>query len=451
MEIINNKAIDLTKIRNIHFIGIGGISMSALARLCIHLGYNVSGSDLVINDEVDKLQRLGVGIGIGHKRNNIDGMTDLVVYSGAINNNNEELKEANLRKLPIIERSEFLGLICNNYKKVIAISGSHGKTTTTAIIGHIFKSAKLNPTIHLGGNTKEFGNLYIGGNDYFITEACEYRNSMQYIYSDTAVVTNIDNDHLDYYKTEKNLVKAFQKFANNSSSCLVVGSSRKFRQQNRQSKLISAGFNNNQTIFATNIRMTKKGYIFNVIYNHKNLGKFKLNIWGKHNIKNAIFAIAVALQYNISLKRIKQAVKTFDGVSRRYQVLGKYKNIKIVSDYAHHPTEIRNSISGIKTHYKNVLLVFQPHTYSRTKLLIKDFAGAFRGVKDLIVYKTYPAREFYDDKGDEKTLFNVITNKSKLLAYDKKEVFGYIDGLVKKHKIDIIVVMGAGDLPINFY
>ncbi len=449
MEILNSNQEILNEIRNIHFVGIGGISMSALAHLSLHLGYNVSGSDISINEEVDKLQRIGVGVAIGHKKENIDTSIELVVYSGAISRDNPELKEAKVRKLPILERSEFLGEIAKIYDKVIAVAGSHGKTTTTAMIGHIFKLAKLNPTIHLGGNVLDFGNLNIGGREYFITEACEYRNSMKYIYSDTAVITNVDNDHLDYYKTEKNLVKAFQNFANQAKTNLIVGSERKFRQIGRESELISVGLNKNQNLYANNIRKTKKGFIFYVIRDGENLGKFKLNIWGKHNIRNSLYAIAVGLKYGIPLKVIKKAIKTFQTVDRRYQKIGKYKGITVISDYAHHPTEIRNSIHGLKSHFERVFVVFQPHTYSRTKILLKDFSSAFKGVKNLVVYKTYPAREKYDHKGDEKALFDAIKNNKKYLADSVEDIFSYIDGVIEIGKIDAIVVMGAGDLPLE--
>ncbi len=436
-------------VRKVHFIGIGGISQSALSMLSKSFGFDVTGSDIVESNETKKLARKGIKVYIGHDASNICDDVDLVVYTGAVGEDNIEYKTAKAKHIRLVERSEYLGQIAKLYSNVIAVAGSHGKTTTTAMIGHIFKVAKLNPTIHLGGESIEWGNLRIGDNKYFITEACEYRNSMSQIVANTAVVTNVDNDHLDYYKTKQNLVKAFQNFTNNATDSIVIGSERNFRKVSRTQDVYSVGLNNNQRAYATNISKTKKGYKFDVVIDGNKTSNFAINMLGKHNIRNAMYAITVAYIYGIDLKVIRKALKSYKGTMRRYELIGKYRKIPLMSDYAHHPTEIRNSINGLKSHYQNILIIFQPHTYSRTKILLKEFKTAFLGAKSVIIYKTYPAREPYDKHGDEVTMYNAISNKSKYMATDLDGLQKTLAEITSSNHYDLIVYMGAGDLPLH--
>ncbi|MBE5735556.1 MAG: hypothetical protein E7361_03830 [Clostridiales bacterium] len=301
-------------IKRVHFVGIGGISLSALALLSSRLGIVVTGSNNDKNAQLLALSKAGVCVYLGHSADNVPEDCDMLVYSGAVPSNNPEVERARDMRIPVVERSVYLAEISRLYDNVIAIAGSHGKTSTTALIGHIFTIAGLNPTIHIGGNAVGYGNLRIGSTKYFITEACEYRNSMQYLTPNTAVITNVDNDHLDYYKTFRNVVKAFQNFANTASDNLVVGSERFFRKIERGAKLISAGLDAKQTVYATNIVRTKKGSKFDLVVKGKNVGLFELHQWGKHNIKNAVYAIAVSLEYGIGVNIIRKALKSYKGV-----------------------------------------------------------------------------------------------------------------------------------------
>jgi len=432
-------------IKKVHFIGIGGVSMSALARLSRHFGLSVTGSDLRQSKETMELMSIGIDVKLSHAGDNITNDIDLVVYSGAINSDNPEIISAVRLGIKTVERSVYLAQISKLYDYVIAVSGTHGKTTTTAILSQIFIKAKLDPTIHIGGNTNEYGNLRIGGEKVFITEACEYRNSMSQLKPNIAVVTNIDDDHLDYYKTRKNLIKAFQEFEASATDYSVVGSLRMFRKVNSLNQQISVGFSQRQNVFAKDLKRTKYGYIFRVFINGK-WKKFKLKMYGRHNVHNALFAITVASIYGVKLRHIRRGLKSFKGLHRRYEKVCEYKDIPVLSDYAHHPTEIIHSLKGLSEHYKNILVVFQPHTYSRTRNLIKEFATCFGGAKKLILYPTYAAREKYDRMADENALYDVVTLKKKYVVKNDTELRYTINRLLKNSKIDLILFLGAGDI-----
>ncbi len=435
-------------IKSVHFVGIGGISLSALARLTRAMGINVTGSSIEENKETVAVAKQGMIVHIGHNADNVPPDCDMLVYSGAVPETNPEIVRARQMRIPVVERSVYLGEIAKLYDHVIAIAGSHGKTSTTALIGHIFVTAKLNPTIHIGGQSVSYGNLRIGSQRFFITEACEYRESMKYILPNTCVISNVDNDHLDYYQTYDRVVHAFQRFADSASDHLIVGSGRKFRRVNRSAAMHSVGLSNKQDMYAKDIVSTKRGSSFSVINHGQDIGRFEIRQWGRHNVHNALYAIKVAKLYGISDKIIRKALKTFKGVERRYEYIGNYRHIPVISDYAHHPTEIYSSIAGLKKHFHNVLVVFQPHTYSRTRLLLRDFCTAFRMANSVIIYRTYPAREEYDQYGDEKTLYQALSVRNKYVAEDMAELAQCIDVVLDVDDIDAICYMGAGDLPL---
>ena len=356
-----------TKIKEKHvfFIGIGGISMSGLAKMVINSGGQVSGSDISYSSELGNLKEMGAEIYIGHNAKNISLDIDLVVFSGAIQENNPEIVKARELSIDIIERSEFLGIITQEYSHVIAISGTHGKTTTTAMLGHIFMCAGLNPTIHLGGVSNNLDtNTRLGGKEYIIVEACEYRESFKYLSPETLVVTNIDADHLDYYKDIQDIMGAFARLISRSSSVIMP-------------KGIEIPHNEKievcKDIVVTTQGIYDSAYKYTVEYLGKNIGEFRLNQIGVFNITNSLFAIATALKYGIDVNVIRHALSTFTGVKRRFETIAKVDDIPIIIDYAHHPTEISNSIDGIYSVYNNPLIIFQPHTYSRTLKLFEDF------------------------------------------------------------------------------
>jgi len=422
---------------HIFFVGIGGISMSGLAKISLELGAKVSGSDMS-NAYLPELSSKGAIIFLGHNKSHITRNIDLIVYSGAIKEDNEEILEGRKLGIPTIERNVFLSYISSNFLDVIAIAGCHGKTTVTAMLGHIFECANINPTIHIGGESLNFkSNTKVGDNDIFIVEGCEYRESFLSLFPTTATILNIDKDHLDYYKTFENIKSSFQKFANNSKTLFVFD---------------DIGIVHKNIIIVNNlwavrkIKVTKNGYKFHVYYKNKLFLKTTLNTFGIHNIYNSLMAIAIAHHYRINKKTIQKSLQTFLGVKRRGEVIGQYYGVPVIADYAHHPKEIESSIGGILDRYKNPLIIFQPHTYSRTISLMNEFLDVFNKFQDVIIYSTYPAREDYMPKGSAYSLFKKIKSKSKYYAKNMNDLNELMHICVLNNKYDVIVVLGAGDL-----
>lgn len=426
----------------VFFVGIGGISMSALAMLTSSLGATVSGSDITKNTETEKLEKHFKIYYSHNKTNIIKFKPNLVVYTGAVKLTNPELSYAIKNNIPIMERSQFLGEVCKHYKNVIAIAGTHGKTTTTAMISEIFIEAKLNPTIHVGGDVVNLnGNLVVGGTEYFITEACEYKKSFEHIKSTLSVVTNIEPDHMDCYLNFSDLENSFVKFLNNSKMC-VINESNNIKNKTNLKHITVVNSPNGYEV--KNIKPRGIGFSFDVFEQGAYLGNFKLNVMGEYNISNALNAIAVARQFNISPHLIYNALINFNGVMRRNEKLGKLNGTIVYADYCHHPTEIKNSIMAFKKHYKNILCVFQPHTYSRTKALMHEFSTCFKGVKKLVIFKTYAAREEVDEQASETAMFKKIKNKNKQLVLGCQELLNLIN--TQSSNFDAVIVLGAGDV-----
>lgn len=433
---------------HIHFIGIGGVSMSALARFMLSHGVFVSGSDQVVSHFTTELERAGALIYYGHSPHNVPYNCDLVVYTGAVHVDNVEYVEALARGITIMERSEFLGYVAGMYDDVVAVSGTHGKTTTTSMLGGIFVLAGLNPTIHLGGESEDLGgNMHLGGRHMFVTEACEYRESFKYLTPSVTVVTNIENDHTDYYKSLGEIYSAFGRLACRSHTVILFENDILKDYIDRKINIVTCGFDGDYDVAGFNLKMDKKGcYSFDVKYNNTYIGRFKLSVIGMHNAKNALCAIAVALLYDIAYDKMYVAIKNFTGVKRRYEKVGEYKGVPVVCDYAHHPTEIHNSINGALTSHKKILCIFQPHTYSRTLSLMAEFANCFKGVYKLVIYKTYPAREKAINGGRAIDLLNNVKGlrEHKFYCYSKTCLVRTLKEMDKTY--DLILVLGAGDI-----
>lgn len=427
----------ILKYSNIYFVGIGGISMSGLVQMCLSFGLNVSGSDVVSNAEVEKLAAMNIAINIGHNRENIHKDIDLLVYTSAVSPDNVELLRARELGVECVDRAEFLGAVATLYKSVIAISGTHGKTTTTAMIGEIFALAGENPTIHLGGESVAFGsNTVIGSKDYFIVEACEYKESFRYLKPDIAVITNIEADHLDYYKSYSAIVRAFQRFADSSKS-VVAGTGADISHHN----IVRVG----SDWEVKQIEFLYGGYNFNVYYRGRLFDSYRLNMLGVHNVSNALFAISVAHACGIAKSYIQDGISSFAGVERRYERIFAYESgCKVIIDYAHHPTELSRSIEGICGVYKRVLYVFQPHTFSRTKSLADEFVAVLEGLEHLVVFKTYPAREEAILGGSAYDLYTQLDPKKAMYLENIDSLLSVID---REEKVfDCVLVLGAGDL-----
>ena len=428
----------------VFFIGIGGISMSALAMFCEKFGAVVCGSDVCENSEVKKLKKLGIEIYIGHDDTHITESLDFVVFSGAIDTSNLELKKAKQLNIKCYERSEFLGIICKLYLNSIVVAGTHGKTTTTAMIGETFINANMHPSIHLGGESIAFGNYVIGNHDMFITEGCEYKNSIRFLQPNTSIITAIELDHTDCYSDICSIKEAFLNLANNTKQNVIVFENKDFSKEiNSKVNVVNVGFDDDYDVCGKNLSKLQNGcYAFDVFYEGYK-GRFQTNAVGIHNVKNALCAIAVALLYDIDISTIYSSLRKFKGVKRRFEKIGSLNGTPVICDYAHHPTEIVNSISTAKSIYGKVSVVFQPHTYSRTIGLKRDFLKAFKEVNQVAILKTYPAREKYMVGGSAKELYNELTHKNKTYLENRKSLKNYI--ISNKFK-GCILILGAGDI-----
>lgn len=435
------KKLDNLKNLKIFFVGIGGISMSGLAKMSLHFGAKVEGSDITKNQETIDLENLNIKVYYGHKSQNIKKNCDLVVFSGAIHDNNIELITAKKYKIPVIERSKFLGYISKQFARVIAVSGTHGKTTTTAMIGEMFINNNMKPTIHLGGESVNLkSNTIIGEYQYLIVEACEYRESFRFLRPQLSVITNIECDHLDYYKNLKSIVNSFGRFAKNSQT-VITNSCTNIKKKNV--------INVDKIYLLKEVNYSNLGYDF-VVYKYSQFfGKFRLNMLGLHNVNNALFAIAVADFFHLPIDTMKTALENFNGVRRRYEKIGVIQNLPVIIDYAHHPTEIKNSIDGIKNAFKNILVIFQPHTFSRTLKLFNDFVFALSKLNHLIIYKTYPARESEIIGGRACDLYEQIFGTDCDYADNLSDLLTKINEKIKLFEFDCILVLGAGDLAEN--
>lgn len=438
MEYLNN-------FKHIHFVGIGGVSMSALAKICLNEGCKVTGSDTSCTDIVRELKMLGVKIFAKHEKQNVKDV-NLVVYTCAVGENNCELVKAREDGIKTIERADFLQNICLQFKNVIAVSGSHGKTTTTAMIGCIFEKANLNPTIHIGGQCDNFnGNLKIGSNDFLITEACEYKKHILKIPHTVGVVLNVEMDHAECYKDYKDLASTFKQFQQMSKKTCIINEKYKGLFDDGLPLITFDGMDNGN-FSASNIKISQSGYVsFSCYKNKKFFGNFRLKGFGYFNVYNALSAIAVADYYNISKKDIKGGLEQFKGVKRRFEYMGKLNNQVVIHDYAHHPTQINNVImSARKLFNKPVTVVFQPHTYSRTKYLFSAFIESLCLADNVIIMPTYPAREQPCCGYDAKYLYSNLKKIKKNIRYTNSS--SKVINELKKTSDNVILILGAGDI-----
>jgi len=432
-----------SSIKNLHFVGVGGVSTSALATYALNRNFNVSGSDVAKNTYVDALVKKGAKITLYHDKSNVEGADALVVTS-AVGEDNPEVSTARLKGIPVFERAELLGEIVGGYKNSVAVSGSHGKTTATAMLSSVLIKAGLDPTVFLGGEYSDFGNFRDGKSEYLVLEACEYKRNMLYIKPRIAVVLNVDDDHLDTYGTLNNEISAFREFA--SGRIAVINADDENSKTLFNSSTVTFGIDNLATYSAKNLKYNGSGYTFTACAYSRRLERINLKVMGIHNVYNALATIAVADVLGINIKTVKTALESFRGVKRRSECLGAIKGVTCYADYAHHPSEIKATISAFKESGVNPLVVFQPHTYSRTKMLMKDFILSLKDERGLIVYKTYPAREKYDILGDAKTLCeNLNSNGANCIYADNEEsLFDSIDKNLNGK--DAVLVLGAGNI-----
>ena len=445
--------ISLSNVKNIHFVGIGGISMSGLAHILLESGYNVSGSDINDSNIISKLRKSGAVVSLPHAPENVES-AELVVYTAAVKQDNCEIIRAKELKIPIIDRAEFLGLIMKNYAYGIAIAGSHGKTTTTSMVSIIWKNAGLDPTILIGGEIEAIdGNVKVGKSKYFITEACEYTESFLKFYPFIGAVLNVEKDHLDYFRDIEHIISAFKKFVKlipKNGSLVVCSDNENALNLTKEvdCNVLTYGIKSKADFSAKNIQYSALGYpTFQVEFRGEELGTFSLSIPGEHNVENALASIAIAYNAGIDLDIVKESLKEFKGTYRRFDIKGTRNNITIVDDYAHHPTEIRATLQAAKQYpHQKIWCVFQPHTYTRTRTLFDEFSEAFYDADNVIITDIYAAREKDTGLVNPSELVNSINKYSANAVYnnDFRNIADFIAHAAKPG--DLIFTMGAGDV-----
>ena len=446
--------LDFKKPINVHFIGIGGISMSGLAQILMSRNFNISGSDIKESTLTDLLKEKGARIYIGHKSENINKSLNLVVYTAAIGEENEELKEAKKLNIPIMTRAKLLGLIMGNYKNAIAVSGTHGKTTTTSMIASaLLSDSSKDATITVGGMLNDIrGNLRIGHGQTFLTEACEYMNSFLEFKPSISLILNVEEDHLDFFKDIYDIRNSFNKFAKGArkDGVIIINNTiddYKNLLQNIDNRIVrfgdeTADYNARNISFDDFARASFDLYIYG-----ENKKRISLSVSGLHNVYNSLAATAACVELGMNLPSVINAIEGFNGTNRRFEYRGEINGVTIIDDYAHHPTEIKASLNTAKGYNHNELwVIFQPHTYTRTKALFDEFVEALKGFDHVILADIYAAREKNTVGIHSKSLADALKAESVDAYYF--DSFEKIEDFVQKKckKNDMLITMGAGNV-----
>ena len=446
--------IDFQKPIHIHFIGIGGISMSGLAEILLEEGFTVSGSDAKESPLTRKLESEGAHICYGQKAENITDDIDCVVYTAAISRTNPELIEAVAHKIPMLTRAELLGQLMKNYDTPIAVSGTHGKTTTTSMISHILLEGKVDPTISVGGILKAIGgNIRVGSSETFLTEACEYTNSFLHFFPKISVILNIEEDHLDFFKDLEDIRHSFHQFAAllpSDGTLVINGEITDYPEiyQGLDCNVVTYGPSADFDYSASDISYDEEGHVsFDLAKHGEKAGRITLSVTGDHNVSNALASIAVAELLDIPMDTIKKGLLSFTGTDRRFEYKGTFRGVTVVDDYAHHPTEIKATLKAAQ-HYphNSVWCVFQPHTYTRTKAFFHEFAEALSHADHLVLADIYAARET-DTLGISSA---DLAEEAAKLGTDSHYFpsFAEIESFLKENcrPGDLLITMGAGDI-----
>ena len=441
------------KVKKVHFVGIGGIGMSGIAELLINLGFEVTGSDMKTTNITENLQKHGAVIYEGHKPENVND-SDVLVYSSAVQVDNPELQRAKDKQIPIIRRAEMLSELLKLKQTSIAVGGTHGKTTTTSMMGAVLTEALLDPTLVVGGVVKSLDvNALLGQGDVIVAEADEFDKSFLQLTPTYAIITNIDTDHMDCYDSEEDLLNAFAQYANaipfyGAVVACVDEPLIKRILPDISRPVITYGFSGDAEFQAERRLYREVRSTFVVKHRGKELGEVEMMVPGAHNIKNALAVIALGTEMNIDFNTISNGLKQFSGVKRRFEIKGIFDDVMVVDDYAHHPTEVSATLRAIKNGWdRRLVAVFQPHLYSRTQDLYEDFARSFLISDVLLVTDVYPARE----EPIAGVTGELITNMAKSMGHenvywveDKKRLVAAMKALVEPG--DLVITMGAGDI-----
>lgn len=439
---------------HIHFIGIGGISMSGLAEILIEEGFTVSGSDAKESSLTQKLTRMGARIYYGQRASNITDDIDCVVYTAAIRRDNAELMEAVARKIPMLTRAELLGQLMKNYDMPIAVSGTHGKTTTTSMISHILLEGDPDPTVSVGGILQAIGgNIRVGKSEVFITEACEYTNSFLHFFPKIGVILNIEEDHLDFFKDLEDIRHSFHQFAAllPADGTLVINQdidNYKEIFEGLDCHVVTYGTSADSDYSASDITYDEKGCAaFTLVKKGTPSDRIRLSVPGVHNVSNALASIATAELLDIPVRTIQAGLESFTGTDRRFEYKGMMNGVTIIDDYAHHPTEITATLNAAANYpHKELWCVFQPHTYTRTKAFFHEFAEALSRTDHLVLADIYAARET-DTLGVSS---EALAKEVQALGTDAHYFpsFEEIEDFLESHCApgDLLITMGAGDV-----
>ncbi len=436
----------------IHFIGIGGISMSGLAQIAIQKGFLVSGSDRTESNITKKLEALGAKIHIGHKKELVNDAA-LVVHTAAVHYDNPEMAGAKELGIKLIDRAEFLGALMKEYSQAVGISGTHGKTTTTSMLAHALVFADTDPTISVGGELDLIdGNIRTGKSGYFVTEACEYTNSFLKFFPSIAVITNIEEDHLDFFSGIDEIIESFKKFAlltKDKGFVIANGEDENIKKALADTDLnvITYGVSGDFDFCAKNLCYNNGYGCFDVYKNGEFFVHIDLNVPGVHNVQNSLAVCAVCDLFEINPETIADGIKTFTGVHRRFEKKGMMNGATVIDDYAHHPTEIIATLKAAQNiPHNKIWCVFQPHTYTRTKTLWNEFLTAFSDADELILTDIYAAREPFDGITTSEALADAITEGGKKCKFIGP--FSDIADYLKENVTagDIIFTMGAGTI-----
>lgn len=447
--------VEIDKYKRIHCLGIGGIGLSAVAEILKDNGHTVTGTDIKVSEVTEHLESIGIKVFREHVAENVENV-DAVVYSAAVSDENPEVVRARELGIPLFSRAEVLGMLMENYRSSIAICGTHGKTTVTSMTSLILRNAEYRPTILVGGNLPEInGNVEIGSNDYFVTEACEYMDSFLNLKPSIGVILNIDSDHLDYFKDMDHIVKSFRTFVEQigDEGTIVAYGDNPFVKdvlKDHRNK-ITYGYSESCDYYAENIVFDDMGFpSFDICHEGAKVAEIKLAVPGEHNVLNSMAAFATARHLGVDVRTIRDTLAAFGGTHRRFDFTGITDGgVKVIDDYAHHPTECRATIAAASNVKHNRLwIVFQPHTYTRTKALFNEFTECFTGADVLVLTDIYAARE--------KDVYDISTEKlynSMKELHPDKEIyyigdFDRIADFIKSNAAsgDMVITMGAGDV-----
>lgn len=434
----------------IHFIGIGGIGMSGIAEVLHNLGYVVTGSDLKSSQTTGRLEGMGVKVFTGHRGENVEG-AHVVVISSAVSDDNPEVVEAARRGVPVIPRAEMLAEL-GRLKYALLVAGSHGKTTTTSLLSTILATAGFDPTVVIGGKLKAFGtNARLGTGEFMVAEADESDGSFLKLNPTIGVVTNIDQEHMDHFKTMDALKEAFLTFMNKvpfyglSVLCIDDENVRALLPHVHR-RVLTYGFSKDAELFAENVDPGFMSVSFDASLMGNSLGRFRVPVAGRHNVLNTLAAIGVALQLQIPLPAIEESLTGFEGIQRRLELKGEAGGVRIYDDYGHHPTEITATLKAARESFEGgrLIVLFQPHRFTRTERLMDDFVSCFKDADEVILMEIYPAGEKPIEGVNSSALIKKIDRSGVELAADMDEAVSRLAGMVRQG--DIVLTLGAGNV-----